>query len=203
MSLNEGHDQLFSDFVSAISGGTETGELLRRLRELIQNEPIVCDRRDESLFMLFYLERMLDEPRPSQAELRAAVSSAMYVFGSVFIPMITRWSEVESIERSSEVVRNATKTLEQKVRRYGRRVGGAKSGGSRRKQREEDLDVAACALNKLYAYSNRLSPTLDDIASQLVHDQTRLAYPTKGGWHQRVRHLSKKTIKLRADKLRD
>ena len=121
--------------------------------------------RDESLFMLAYLERILGEPSPSQAELRAAVFSAMHVCGAVMIQLLAGWSEVEGLDRAGEQVRNTIEQLEDKILKYGRRVGGGRSGGSRRQQREKDLDAAASALNRLYNDCNRLSPTLDDIAS--------------------------------------
>lgn len=196
-------DEMFNEFAASYSEETHTVSLLTGLRNLVLNEATAVARPAECQFMIDYVKHALEKPNPSQVELHAAVSSAMCVLQSIFCALLDSWSQVESIDSSLDEVRNLQESLDGEVRRYRQRVGGDKSGRSRRMQRERDLNAAALAWNRLNSYSNHLSPTLDDLAAQLNRDREKMAYPAKGGWERRVRHLGKKAIKIRADKLRN
>ena len=194
-------DGLIESLAEEYADHPEIVELLHCMTGQSESEACLPDEGEGRLIAFEILKRLLNMPNPSHSTLRAAVFLATAICSSYFLQLLEYWSLDQELEQVIKQLGGAEQCMKTKIEKYKRRVGGGKSGETRRQKRADDIESAAKALNELCDSKNVLSSTLDDIARQLRRDGTSMAYVAKGGWPKRLISLTKKAINTRAAEL--
>ncbi|MCH9694285.1 MAG: hypothetical protein K0U72_07225 [Gammaproteobacteria bacterium] len=188
----------YTDFLSKMDQSFADSGGVTKCLEFLSNQIDSLEQlaTDQSSFEASFsaLNKILNEPRPSQLEVRAAIAIVIHITMRLFLAFGEKFEELDEVHDGIKQSDELVEVLEKKVQAYRWKSGGNKSGATRSRQKDDDLHSAAMAYKKISDDYRVLSPGLKDIADQLDRDRTPMAFPAKGGWTQRVKDLTLKAI---------